>query len=107
MLVDELNRCGALGLSQFNFHPGAAMDSNPEKCMEKIAQAINHAHQQTPAVITGQPRRLLENVQCFLVNSAEEGCSFFSLNSAREHEWSGQHHWWAVQRTEKHNRQSE
>lgn len=55
MLVDELSRCSALGLSQFNFHPGAAIDSTPEKCMEKIAQAINHAHQQTPAVITGQP----------------------------------------------------
>ncbi|XP_056326010.1 probable endonuclease 4 [Danio aesculapii] len=57
MLVDELSRCGTLGLSQFNFHPGAAMDSSPEKCMEKIAQAINHAHQQTPAVIT-----VLENM---------------------------------------------
>ncbi|XP_056626887.1 probable endonuclease 4 isoform X3 [Triplophysa dalaica] len=59
MLVDELSRCSALGLSQFNFHPGAAIDSRPEKCMEKIAQAINHAHQQTPAVIT-----VLENMSC-------------------------------------------
>ncbi|XDV44584.1 hypothetical protein PO909_012841 [Leuciscus waleckii] len=57
MLVDELSRCSALGLSQFNFHPGASLDSSPEKCMEKIAQAINHAHQQTPAVIT-----VLENM---------------------------------------------
>ncbi|KTF93813.1 hypothetical protein cypCar_00033830 [Cyprinus carpio] len=57
MLVDELSRCSALGLSQFNFHPGASLDSTPEKCMEKIAQAINHAHQQTPAVIT-----VLENM---------------------------------------------
>ena len=54
MLVEELSRCSALGLSQFNFHPGASLDSTPEKCMERIAQAINHAHQQTPAVITGQ-----------------------------------------------------
>ncbi|XP_056111410.1 probable endonuclease 4 isoform X2 [Rhinichthys klamathensis goyatoka] len=57
MLVDELSRCSALGLSQFNFHPGASLDSSPEKCIEKIAQAINHAHQQTPAVIT-----VLENM---------------------------------------------
>ncbi|KAL1264306.1 hypothetical protein QQF64_004661 [Cirrhinus molitorella] len=57
MLVDELSRCSALGLSQFNFHPGASIDSTPENCMEKIAQAINHAHQQTPAVIT-----VLENM---------------------------------------------
>lgn len=54
MLVDELSRCCALGLSQFNFHPGASIDTTPQKCMDKIAQAINHAHQQTPAVITGQ-----------------------------------------------------
>ncbi|XP_051958582.1 probable endonuclease 4 isoform X2 [Xyrauchen texanus] len=57
MLVDELSRCSALGLSQFNFHPGASMDSSPEQCMQKIAQAINYAHQQTPAIIT-----VLENM---------------------------------------------
>uniref|UniRef100_A0A673JKX9 Si:ch211-141o9.10 n=1 Tax=Sinocyclocheilus rhinocerous TaxID=307959 RepID=A0A673JKX9_9TELE len=57
MLVDELRHCSALGLSHFNFHPGASIDSTPEKCMEKIAQAINQAHQQTPAVIT-----VLENM---------------------------------------------
>ncbi|XP_051529818.1 probable endonuclease 4 [Myxocyprinus asiaticus] len=52
VLVDELSRCSALGNSQFNFHLGASIDSSPEQCMEKIAQAINHAHQKTPAVIT-------------------------------------------------------
>ncbi|XP_076856463.1 putative endonuclease 4 [Brachyhypopomus gauderio] len=57
MLVDELSRCSALGLTQFNFHPGASMGSGTEKCMERIAQAINHAHQQVPAVIT-----VLENM---------------------------------------------
>uniref|UniRef100_A0A672QA02 Si:ch211-141o9.10 n=1 Tax=Sinocyclocheilus grahami TaxID=75366 RepID=A0A672QA02_SINGR len=41
MLVDELRHCSALGLSHFNFHPGASIDSTPEKCMEKIDQAIN------------------------------------------------------------------
>lgn len=53
MLVDELKRCTALGLTQFNFHPGAAMGSSKEECIERIAQAINHAHQQVPAVCTG------------------------------------------------------
>ncbi|XP_030630967.1 uncharacterized protein LOC115812622 [Chanos chanos] len=57
MLVDELNRCSMLGLSQFNFHPGASMGLTTEQCLDKIAQAINHAHQQTPAVIT-----VLENM---------------------------------------------
>ncbi|XP_028843937.1 uncharacterized protein LOC114795185 isoform X1 [Denticeps clupeoides] len=57
MLVDELSRCCALGLHQFNFHPGAATGSSPADCVERIAQAINHAHQQTPAVVT-----VLENM---------------------------------------------
>uniref|UniRef100_A0A8B9JT23 Probable endonuclease 4 n=1 Tax=Astyanax mexicanus TaxID=7994 RepID=A0A8B9JT23_ASTMX len=57
MLVDELSRCSALGLTQFNFHPGASIDSSTEKCIERIAQAINHAHNQTSAVIT-----VLENM---------------------------------------------
>ncbi|KAL7868983.1 hypothetical protein AOLI_G00129710 [Acnodon oligacanthus] len=57
MLVDELGRCSALGLTQFNLHPGASMGSSTEECMKRIAQAINHAHQQTPAVVT-----VLENM---------------------------------------------
>ncbi|KPP66087.1 DNA-(apurinic or apyrimidinic site) lyase-like [Scleropages formosus] len=58
MLVDELNRCSALGLNQFNLHPGSSLGSiTTEQCLEKIAQAINHAHQQTSSVIT-----VLENM---------------------------------------------
>ncbi|XP_062859866.1 probable endonuclease 4 [Trichomycterus rosablanca] len=57
MLVDELSRCSALGLTHFNFHPGASMGSSKEECIERIAQAINHAHQQVPAVCT-----VLENM---------------------------------------------
>nr|XP_023670226.1 uncharacterized protein LOC111845217 isoform X1 [Paramormyrops kingsleyae] len=58
MLVDELNRCSALGLSLFNLHPGASLGSiTTEQCIEKIAQAINHAHQQTSGVVT-----VLENM---------------------------------------------
>ncbi|XP_017560979.1 probable endonuclease 4 isoform X1 [Pygocentrus nattereri] len=57
MLVDELSRCSALGLTQFNLHPGASMGSSTEECIKRIAQAINHAHQQTPAIVT-----VLENM---------------------------------------------
>lgn len=57
MLVDELSRCSALGLTQFNFHPGAAISSSKEQCIERIAEAINHAHQQIPTVCT-----VLENM---------------------------------------------
>ncbi|XP_062381552.1 probable endonuclease 4 isoform X2 [Sardina pilchardus] len=57
MLVDELSRCSALGLTQFNLHPGACMGASTEQCLDRIAQAINHAHQQIPSVIT-----VLENM---------------------------------------------
>ncbi|XP_035260823.1 probable endonuclease 4 [Anguilla anguilla] len=58
LLVEELSRCSALGLSLFNLHPGASLGTiTTEQCQEKIAQALNHAHQQTPAVVT-----VLENM---------------------------------------------
>ncbi|XP_028422694.1 uncharacterized protein si:ch211-141o9.10 isoform X2 [Perca flavescens] len=54
MLVDELSRCSLLGLNLYNFHPGSSLGSiTTEQCVAKIAGAINHAHQQTPAVVTG------------------------------------------------------
>ncbi|XP_071318305.1 probable endonuclease 4 isoform X2 [Trachinotus anak] len=58
LLVDELSRCSVLGLSLYNFHPGSSLGSiTTEQCVDKIAGAINHAHQQTPAVVT-----VLENM---------------------------------------------
>lgn len=54
LLVDELSRCSLLGLSLYNFHPGSSLGLIPTaQCVEKIAGAINHAHQQIPAVVTG------------------------------------------------------
>lgn len=54
MLVDELSRCSLLGLNLYNFHPGSSLGSiTTEQCMDKIAGAINHAHKQTPDVVTG------------------------------------------------------
>lgn len=54
LLVDELGRCSLLGLHLYNFHPGSSLGSiTTEQCVEKIAGAINHAHQQIPAVVTG------------------------------------------------------
>uniref|UniRef100_A0A3Q3BHS7 Si:ch211-141o9.10 n=1 Tax=Kryptolebias marmoratus TaxID=37003 RepID=A0A3Q3BHS7_KRYMA len=53
LLVDELSRCSLLGLGLYNFHPGSSLGAiTTEQCVEKIAGAINHAHQQTPAVVT-------------------------------------------------------
>ncbi|KAJ8384138.1 hypothetical protein AAFF_G00208400 [Aldrovandia affinis] len=58
LLVDEMSRCSALGLCHFNLHPGSSLGSiTSEQCQEKIAQAINYAHQQTSSVVT-----VLENM---------------------------------------------
>ncbi|XP_072313023.1 probable endonuclease 4 [Eucyclogobius newberryi] len=58
LLVDELSRCSCLGLTLYNFHPGSSLGTiTTVECMNKIATAINHAHQQTPVVIT-----VLENM---------------------------------------------
>uniref|UniRef100_A0A3B4BFX0 Xylose isomerase-like TIM barrel domain-containing protein n=1 Tax=Periophthalmus magnuspinnatus TaxID=409849 RepID=A0A3B4BFX0_9GOBI len=58
LLVDELSRCSRLGLTLYNFHPGSSLGTiTTEECMDKIASAINHAHQQTPTVVT-----VLENM---------------------------------------------
>lgn len=54
LLVDELSRCTLLGLGLFNFHPGSSLGTiTTEQCVDKIASAINYAHQQTPSVVTG------------------------------------------------------
>uniref|UniRef100_M4ADL1 Si:ch211-141o9.10 n=1 Tax=Xiphophorus maculatus TaxID=8083 RepID=M4ADL1_XIPMA len=53
LLVDELSRCSRLGLRLYNFHPGSSLGAiTTQQCLDKIAAAINHAHQQTPAVVT-------------------------------------------------------
>lgn len=58
LLVDELSRCTLLGLSLYNFHPGSSLGTiTTEQCVDKIASAINYAHQQTPSVVT-----VLENM---------------------------------------------
>ncbi|KAM8837402.1 putative endonuclease 4 isoform 2-T2 [Spinachia spinachia] len=58
LLVEELSRCSLLGLHLYNFHPGSSLGSiTTEQCVQKIASAINRAHQQTPAVVT-----VLENM---------------------------------------------
>lgn len=54
LLVDELSRCSLLGLNLFNLHPGSSLGSiTTEQCCKKIAGAIDHAHRQTPTVVTG------------------------------------------------------
>ena len=55
MLVDELGRCRALGLSLYNFHPGSSLGTiTTDQCIQRIAGAVDHAHRQVPAVVTGR-----------------------------------------------------
>jgi len=37
---EEIKRCTALGVTYLNFHPGAALDSSIETCLEKIIAAL-------------------------------------------------------------------
>ncbi|XP_077132754.1 putative endonuclease 4 [Ranitomeya variabilis] len=60
MLVEELIRCQKLGLTLYNIHPGSHIGEMPvSKCLELIADGINHAHSQVPGVAV-----VLENMSC-------------------------------------------
>jgi deoxyribonuclease IV len=37
---DEIERCLALGITYLNFHPGAALDSDREECMDRIIESL-------------------------------------------------------------------
>ncbi len=49
--LDELQRCGQLGLDRLNFHPGSHLKKTNEKnCLRTIADSINIALEQTTGV---------------------------------------------------------
>ena len=49
--LDEMQRCEQLGLKYLNFHPGSHLKKiDPEKCLERIAESINIALEQTSGV---------------------------------------------------------
>ena len=50
--IDEMERCGQLGLTMLNFHPGSHLKQiAPEVCMDRVAESINMALDRTTAVI--------------------------------------------------------
>lgn len=50
-LVDEMKRCGQLGLTLLNIHPGSSLRLvSDEVCMLQIADAVNRAHRETDGV---------------------------------------------------------
>jgi deoxyribonuclease IV len=50
--LDELQRCEQLGLKYLNFHPGSHLGKiDPDYCLDRIAESINLALEQTKGVI--------------------------------------------------------
>ncbi len=51
--IDEMDRCNQLGLKFLNFHPGSHLKKiEPEKCLERISESINIAHDSVGDVCT-------------------------------------------------------
>ena len=49
--IDEMTRCGQLGLNRLNFHPGSHLNEISEtECLRRIAESINIALDKTPGV---------------------------------------------------------
>ena len=49
--VDEMRRCGQLGLDRLNFHPGSHLGQiTVEECLDRVAESINIALEQTEGV---------------------------------------------------------
>ncbi|KAL2136025.1 hypothetical protein VTI74DRAFT_5761 [Chaetomium olivicolor] len=55
--VDDLQRCEALGIVLYNFHPGSTGGATKEEACARIAAQLNKAHKATSSVVT-----LLENM---------------------------------------------
>jgi AP endonuclease 1 len=55
--LDDLQRCEALGIKLYNFHPGNVGSHTREEAIERVAANLNKAHEATGSVIT-----VLENM---------------------------------------------
>jgi deoxyribonuclease IV len=54
----EIERCLALGVTYLNFHPGAALDTDPQQCLDLITESLLSYEAQ---LSKGPTRLLLEN----------------------------------------------
>lgn len=54
---DEIIRCHQLGITYLNFHPGAALEDDPQVCMDRIASSILSMED---VLAKGKTRLLLE-----------------------------------------------
>lgn len=77
-LLAELERCGALGLHLYNFHPGSTCGLiSKEECMDKIAAALNEAHAKTKHLNGG--RGVVTVLECMAGQGGVVGCTFGEL----------------------------
>ena len=53
--AEEIERCRRLGISYLNFHPGAALDSDPQECLDCICRSLLEVEE----LMEGSPTRLL------------------------------------------------
>lgn len=54
----EIERCLQLGVTYLNFHPGAALDKDPQECLDRIAESLLLYE---PLLDKGSLKLLLEN----------------------------------------------
>lgn len=54
----EIERCLQLGITYLNFHPGAALDKDPQECLDRIVESLLLFE---PLISKGKTRLLLEN----------------------------------------------
>ncbi|MGA8163606.1 MAG: deoxyribonuclease IV [Waddliaceae bacterium] len=52
---EEIERCIQLGIAYLNFHPGAAIDDDPQRCLDRIAESLL----QVEDIVSGGPTCLL------------------------------------------------
>ncbi|KAF9762366.1 putative endonuclease 4 [Nosema granulosis] len=55
--IDDLKRCGSLGIGLYNIHPGSDVTKMGQKCLEHIAEYLNKAIEEVPGITI-----LLENM---------------------------------------------
>lgn len=55
--LDDLQRCEALGIKLYNFHPGSTGGEDRAEAIGRIAKQLNKSHQATKSVVT-----VLENM---------------------------------------------
>jgi apurinic endonuclease APN1 len=77
-LLAELERCGQLGVTHYNFHPGSTCNLiTKEACMDLIASSLNAAHKATSHLNGG--RGVVTVLECMAGQGGVVGSTFEEL----------------------------